>query len=60
MDVRFENWTMILNQGIYLRIFASLFIYFLFSFRTGCVEKFYYLMISFEAVTYLSYISVVC
>ena len=39
MDVRFENWEMTLNQGIYLRIFASLFIYFLFSFRTRCVEK---------------------
>lgn len=42
VDVRFENWEMTLNQGIYLRIFASLFIYFLFSFRTRCVEKFYY------------------
>lgn len=52
VDVRFENWEMTLNQGIYLRIFASLFIYFLFSFRTRCVEKFYYLMFSFEAVTY--------
>lgn len=31
VDVRFENWEMTLNQGIYLRIFASLFIFFLVS-----------------------------